>query len=186
MVCGVCVGEYRGRREDGMLLVPVVVQVKFNGWQSKRPKSMYTSASLCAKSPCSFFPTPSSSGSAAVWWSRRLHSLGNVGTPSLHCDSPFPAIVSRQPHRQNGRFQLENPQHRCPRPGILIQLRPRDPNPRRPARLDTGCTDTFRPDQAIDASRSGGRSAQGSPREPAIWRRRARKGRPRQHLNRTH
>jgi hypothetical protein len=31
MVCGVYVGEYRGRREDGMLLVPVVVQVKFNG-----------------------------------------------------------------------------------------------------------------------------------------------------------
>jgi hypothetical protein len=31
-VCGVCEGECSGRREDGMLLVPVVVQVKFNGW----------------------------------------------------------------------------------------------------------------------------------------------------------
>jgi hypothetical protein len=39
MVCGVCEGEYSGRREDGMLVL-VVVQVKFNGWQSKRPKSM--------------------------------------------------------------------------------------------------------------------------------------------------
>jgi hypothetical protein len=144
---------------------------------------MQIDASLCVKYQRSSFPTPSSSGSAAVWWSERLRSLGNVGTLSLHCDFLPPAIVSRQLHRQNGRLQLENPQHRRPRPGILIQLRPRDSDPRRPARLDTRCSDTLRPDQAIDASGPSGRSAQGSSREPALRRRRARKGRLRHRLN---
>ena len=120
-------------------------------------------------------PSPQSSSGTLRLRCCSLTKRRLTGLEALRLER-LPPIVYTQPNTQNGRLQLENTQHRRARPGILLQLRPRDPYPRRPARFHGRCPDAFRPDQAIDASGPGGGGFERSTGEPAIWRRRVRKG----------